>query len=338
MAQAPLSFQREIDSLVHGKKKLQKWRESENPVRYAFNKLLREKDRTRRVLPVDPFAEVYQLRPGITGIFMESLDGMGDVWSFLIEGPEKALLIDTGFGIGDLKSLVEELLQGKPYAVANTHAHFDHAYGNYQFGQVYCHTYEAPKLKRNMTPHVWDYLFDENGEGIWYDFHREDLIPFRPYQIVPVPDGFVFDLGAGHTVELLHMGGHSPGHCGFLDHKNRIFFPGDDCCVGTVGIGFQPSIPYAEYATVEALAGQLERIIAREDEFDSLFPSHGVVETGPVMLRSLEEACRAVLEQPDRFDAHIQSAFGDRYGKMIFESGYLLYARQGIYMNAEISS
>jgi len=331
MALAPLTFQRDIQSLIHGKKKVWNWREAENPVRYAYNKLLREKDETRRVLPVDPFAEVYTLRPGITGIFMESLDGMGDVWSFLIEGSERALLIDTGFGLGDLKGLTEELLGGKPYEVANTHSHFDHAYGNYQFDRIYCHEYEAFKLQRNMNSHVWDYLFDECGEGIWYDLRREDLIPFRPYEIVPVPDGHVFDLGDGHEVELIFMGGHSTGHCGFLDRKNRIFFPGDDCCVGTVGIGMEPNIPYAEYATVEALHRELLKIIAREAEYDSMFPSHGVLETGPVMLHSLAATCEAVLQNPEDCDIRLSTTHGERLGKMIFESGYLQYGKDAVY-------
>lgn len=333
MAIQPLSFQRDIQSLVHGRKKLQNWREAENPVRFAYNKLLREKDRTRRVLPVDPFAEVYDLRPGIFGIFQESLDGMGDVWSFLIEGPEKGLLIDTGFGIGNLRGLAEELLRGKPFDVANTHSHFDHAYGNYQFERVYCHEYEAPKLKTNMNPHVWDYLFDEQGEGIWYDFRREDLIPFHEYEIVPVPDGYVFDLGKDHQVELVFMGGHSTGHCGFLDRKNRIFYPGDDCCVGTVGIGMKPGIPYAKYATVEAMHRELLKIISRENEFDTMLPSHGVLETSGVMLRSLEEACRQVLEDPANYDSRMPTPHGEKYGKMIFESGYLTYDANGVYMD-----
>ena len=33
-------------------------------------------------------------------------DGFADVWMYLVIGPEKALLIDTSFGIGDLKSRV----------------------------------------------------------------------------------------------------------------------------------------------------------------------------------------------------------------------------------------
>jgi glyoxylase-like metal-dependent hydrolase (beta-lactamase superfamily II) len=335
MAQAPIEFQRPIQSDIKGSKRLENWREPENPVRYAFAKLLRERDKTKRVYDVDPFAEVYTLRDGIYGIYTESLDGMGDSWIFLIEGPEKALLIDTSFGLGNLKGLVGELIGDKPYFVANTHSHFDHAYGNYQFDKVYCHEYEAPKLLSNMNDKVWDYLFDENGNGIWYDFKREDLCGFKEYEVVPVPDGYTFDLGGGHEVELVFLPGHTPGHCGFLDKKNRIFFPGDDCCVGAIGVGGQPGMPYGEYCTVEALYNEFKKITARVAEFDSLFPSHGPVETGPVMLFSAMEACKAVLDDPSAYDRKMETRRGVQYGKMIFESGYLQYNSKSVYMDRD---
>ena len=54
------------------------------------------------------------------------------VASSLIIGKKKALLIDTGYGYGDLKAVVESLTD-LPVQVVNTHCHLDHAGGNYQF-------------------------------------------------------------------------------------------------------------------------------------------------------------------------------------------------------------
>lgn len=65
------------------------------------------------------------------------LDG-SDVCEYLIEGNEKALLIDTGYGIGDLKGFVDTLTK-KPYEVYMTHAHVDHGGGAYAFGKVHLH-------------------------------------------------------------------------------------------------------------------------------------------------------------------------------------------------------
>ena len=57
---------------------------------------------------------------------------------FLVAGEERALLIDTGTGVGDLKAAVEGLT-GLPVIVALTHGHVDHAGGVRQFGEVYVH-------------------------------------------------------------------------------------------------------------------------------------------------------------------------------------------------------
>jgi glyoxylase-like metal-dependent hydrolase (beta-lactamase superfamily II) len=89
---------------------------------------------------------------------------------YLLLGLEKVLLIDTGFGVGDLKGLVDQITGGTPLVVVNTHAHFDHTYGNIQFDSLYCHDYEVPRLIAKQNPHIWDYLFDEQGNCIWIEF------------------------------------------------------------------------------------------------------------------------------------------------------------------------
>ena len=55
--------------------------------------------------------ESEKISPAITRI----KDG-SDVCEYLIEGSERAALIDTGYGIGDLKGFVETLTE-KPYDV-----------------------------------------------------------------------------------------------------------------------------------------------------------------------------------------------------------------------------
>ncbi len=51
----------------------------------------------------------------------------------LLVGKDSALVIDTGFGLVNLKEAVNRLTD-KPVKVINTHGHFDHTHGNWQFG------------------------------------------------------------------------------------------------------------------------------------------------------------------------------------------------------------
>jgi glyoxylase-like metal-dependent hydrolase (beta-lactamase superfamily II) len=266
---------------------------------------------------------------------------MGDPWIYLIIGPGKAMLIDTGFGVGDLRGLVREIIGDMPLVVVNTHAHFDHAYGNFWFDKVYCHEYEVPVLTTKKDPHIWDYLFDEKGKCVWTEFDRNDIVPFKDYEIVGVPNGHIFNLGGDYDVELVFMPGHSVGHAAFLDKKDRILFAGDDACVGAVGIGgAAPDAPYREYATVEALYHELIKIVKRFDEFDGIFPGHGPVDTGTIVLVNVLEACEAVLKDPECYDLKSEVTYGGiprtQYCKMIYESGYLRYSGKSLYMNKEV--
>ena len=151
------------------------WGPAQNHISWAYMKELREKDKTMRIYPVNPNVEVYQFRDNMYGLFNQNCDGMGDVWMYLIIGPEKAMLIDTAFGIGDMKGLVDEITGGMPLIVANTHAGPDHCLGNVRFDKVYCHEYAVYNITHRCKPRAWDYLFDENGDiyGINYALTNE---------------------------------------------------------------------------------------------------------------------------------------------------------------------
>ena len=157
------------------------WFGPQNLVSYTYMKRLREHDDTRRVYDCDPYVEVYQFRGNLYGLFVPNCDGAGDVWQWLTIGPEKCLLVDTGFGLGDTKALVETLAPGKEIIVVNTHDHYDHAFGNCRFDRVYCHESLVPLVKE-QNPHMWDYLWDkETKQNKWLEFDKADLPKFRPY-------------------------------------------------------------------------------------------------------------------------------------------------------------
>ena len=54
---------------------------------------------------------------------------------YLIEGEEKAVLVDTCLGVGHLRRFVETLTE-KPITVILTHGHVDHALGAPEFDEV----------------------------------------------------------------------------------------------------------------------------------------------------------------------------------------------------------
>ena len=79
------------------------------------------------------------------------IEDAGMVSEYLITGDDRALLIDCGWGIGDLAKVVSGLTS-LPLTVINTHGHPDHTCGNYQFESVTIHEGDVPMMKNNYNP------------------------------------------------------------------------------------------------------------------------------------------------------------------------------------------
>ena len=313
--------------------------DEERAIRWPYYKILREFSTLKQFYPeIDPYAEVYRMRDNVYACFSESLDGAGDVWSFVIDGPGKAMVIDTGFGIGDFKGLVKKLVGDKPLIVVNTHSHYDHAYGNCQFERCYCSEAEVARMEKKNNPHIWDYLFDENGNCRFTEFDRNDLVKWREYEIVGVEDGHIFDRGAGYEVELVMLPGHSPGQSGYYDHHNHIIFTGD-----TGGIcDAVPGEPYPENCTVEALRDALKKLEPRMDEIEAVFPGHGMLDQTGETLRYLLHAAEAILEDPERYD-EMTERFSPSTGetkkimmKYIYQGSAIRYNRHNVYKKDQL--
>ena len=262
-----------------------------------------------RVYEADPYVEVTQIRESVYRLFANNADDVGDVWMYLIVGSQKAMLIDTGFGIGNLKELCDVLTGGKPLIVVNTHPHPDHAYGNCRFERGYCHEYSVPELKQ-QNARMWDYLFDEDGREIWLEFDRADLPAFHPYEICACRDGERFDLGDSHEIELIHTAGHHAGHACFLDRKNRILFAGDalsSVCIHAEG-PWEGQL-YPEYATLWAYRRGIQKLASRLDEFDEVNPSHDLCGLKSDVILNILAACDGILRDSAQNRMHGEAHF-----------------------------
>src|SRR5688572_26325138 len=83
-------------------------------------------------LPDDWFV-VYRLGGGVFAI-CEPFQ-FQEVISYLILGSRRALLFDTGLGIGKISRIVSKLTS-LPVTVLNSHTHFDHVGGNTEFDRL----------------------------------------------------------------------------------------------------------------------------------------------------------------------------------------------------------
>ena len=292
---------------------------------WAFMRELRTHNRTKRIYDVDPYAEVYTFRDNLYGIFAENIDGKGDAWSYLIVGPEKALLIDTNLGLGDLKGLVTELIGDKELIVANTHPHPDHAGGNPQFGRVHVLKEDAPMLRQRMDgPILNEKIVDSEGNFLYVSFDKNDLIEVKPYEIVEISDGHIFDLGGGYEVEIIRLAGHSKGQAAFLDKQNRTLFAGDDVIAMRVGIGGK------EPGTLREFRDNMVKLAGRIDEFDGIFPGHFIVDIDSSAILDMVDTLNAIIEDPENYDYLEYGSRGVTYCKTVKGMGCIGYQPEGV--------
>ncbi len=319
------------------------WGPPQNQISWAYMKELRERDKTQKIYDCNPYYEVYQFGENLYGIFANNCDGMGDVWMYVIIGPEKAMLIDTAFGLGDMKALIDEITGGMPLLVVNTHSGPDHCLGNVRFDKVYCHEYAIYNIQQKCKPHAWDYLFNKNGENIWLEFDRSDIPEYKDYELIPVQNHHVFDLGGGYEVELVWMPGHDSGHAMFLDRSGKRLIAGDDVCSDVIacGSGGRPDDPYAKYCTIEAYRDELEKLCKRLEEFDYIFPGHFMVNLENHLLLDILETLNQILSDPENYDYKMESVSGNGGAKRTSLYKYIKgfsvvsYSEKGVYTPKE---
>ncbi len=252
--------------------------------------------------PENPLVEVFQMREQVYSLLSRAPgESRGaDAWMHLVVGTEKALLVDTGFGIGDLKALTERLAGGKPLIVFNTHFHGDHTLGNSYFDQVYCHIYDAEMIRKPITREQRERFLPGEGKDLYYT--EKDLPKIRPVEVIGVEDGYCFDLGAGHEIELIHLPGHAPGGIGLIDKKERILFSGDAILSTPIIItGPKPEGANAAFSTVASLRDALPKLIAKMDEFDVLYPGHSILEYTKTAVPAMLKACSEILKDPGNY-------------------------------------
>lgn len=202
-----------------------------------------------------------------------------NVSMFLVIGEEKALLIDTGIGIGDIRTFVEKL-SGKPVEVFLTHNHRDHVSNAPLFDEVHISRidYGMGKMIRPLTSKESRKQYTESTMqrcmDKTYPWKDEDIRRFSKEEepkIHLVENQHVFDLG-GRVVTCYLCPGHTPGSMIAIDSKTRYVF-GGDCCNKALGIGVRP-IKGMEHASIEESYDAMKHIWDMGIDVNHIYSAH----------------------------------------------------------------
>jgi len=152
---------------------------------------------------------------------------------YIVEGTQRALLIDTGTKCEALDEVVRKITS-KPLDVVITHNHLDHAGNIRYFNEVFMHPLDTTVRMGEITFH---------GKYRW------------------LKDGDVFDLG-GRKIEVVLTPGHTPGSIVLLDPAVNAVYSGDAIGSGQVWMQLKPHVPMKTYYET---CVRLEKIMKEQD-------------------------------------------------------------------------
>ena len=203
---------------------------------------------------------------------------------YVVVGSEKAAVVDTGMGKGDLRGALEALAPGREILVFNTHCHFDHSAGNFQFPEVYMH------------PGCWP--DQDETEAMPLPRGEEDPDrPAYPTKRVSVKEGDAFGLG-GVTLEVVETPGHTPGCICLLDRSHRVLFAGDMIGSSAHCVWMLDHLPWVRFSTVslECYLRSLRKAEALGDAYDGFLAGHDDRVLGKDYLEELIRLTEAVID------------------------------------------
>ncbi len=166
------------------------------------------------------------------------LNSKEHVFMDLFIGQDKALLLDTGNGFGELARQVKELTKDLPLVIVNTHGHIDHSGGNYQFEETcylcqrdeqLIHQYNSYEKRLEAVEgaeHEVSIFTGKVENNLPEDMDRENYLQGGYGHIAFTKEGDVFELG-GLTLEVFEFPGHTAGGIGLYWRQQDTMFVGD---------------------------------------------------------------------------------------------------------------
>jgi glyoxylase-like metal-dependent hydrolase (beta-lactamase superfamily II) len=211
---------------------------------------------------------------------------------YLLRGKERALLIDSGFGLGDLAGEIAPLLGDKPLWLVNTHAHFDHLGCNHQFEGFFLSRDEEEVFRLHTdSAYLWRNAVVMIPGPLRLIFRSTLNRLFSPKALgtkTLIDDGHVFDLG-DRLIEVIASPGHSPGSLCLLDRGRRLLFSGDSLC----DLGVMLNLDYS--LSPEVYLGSLEKLKSLSGAYDRIYPGHHGFPVPPERLEEYLACVRGIL-------------------------------------------
>lgn len=179
----------------------------------------------------------------------------GFVRFFLLEGNDKAAMIDSGVNSKDALNIAKSLTD-KQVMLINTHGDGDHTSGTGMFSEIYMHGH--------------DYI------------NCDIASKFPATSLVELNDGDVIELG-NRPLKVIFIPGHTKGSLAFIDVNNRALYAGDSVQKGHIYM-------FGKHRDVEQFEESLTKLIEIGDEYDRIYASHDEFEVPKDYAKKVKDA------------------------------------------------
>lgn len=207
------------------------------------------------------------------------------VHSFLLLGDEKAVLIDTGLGIDNMKRITDQLTN-LPIDVITTHVHSDHIGSHGKYERLFVHEAEKDWLTNGIVGLSLEQIRQNTARDISIpvpeSFNPNTYKPFQGEPTGTLIDGETIELGS-RKLTIYHTPGHSPGHIAVFDEAAGYLFTGD--------LLYDKTPIYAFYPTTNPvdLVNSLEKL-TRIPHISMIYGSHNTLGLHPEILDEVKHA------------------------------------------------
>lgn len=208
---------------------------------------------------------------------------------YLVEGEEKAILIDTCWGLANLAELVQSITS-LPVKVVITHGHPDHVCGAFQFSDLYISNEDKGLLNAFYNKQTRRQLIENRfKDQLSADFSEEKWINAELGNVSTIKEGDVFELGK-RDLKVIAVPGHTPGSICLLDGENELLFSGDSVQTTPVLMHLDTSLQLSTYFD------SLVHVCSFEEEYDRILPGHGETPLDKAVLYELIDGVSEILE------------------------------------------
>jgi len=246
-------------------------------------------------------------------------------YSYLLLGNQKAMLIDTGCGCGNLLETIRSITDLE-LIVINSHGHMDHIGANYQFDRVWIAKEDEALMRKSSNPQQKNIDLRRYLLKFDADFDKEELeriIAYPPaVELSYLYDKMHFDLG-NRIVEAISTPGHTRGSFCFLDKNNKQLYTGDTICDISVLLFFNES------ESVEVFYNSVNKLYKLKNDYDVIYPGHHTIPLSVKTIHDYRFCAKKILNRTLTGITHVEEI---GYGlKASYNNVGIVYSSSNIY-------